>query len=52
MSGYPEDFYVKGSEVKCANGLLLQKILNEYVNGSDKNKSLLQPEHYKKLKLT
>lgn len=50
MSGYPEDFYVKGSEVKCANGLLLQKILNEYVNGSDKNKSLLQPEHYKKIK--
>ncbi|WP_230458508.1 hypothetical protein [Yersinia enterocolitica] len=50
MSGYPEDFYVKGSEVKCANGLLLQKILNEYINGSDKNKSLLQPEHYKKIK--
>ncbi len=50
MSGYPEDFYVKGSEVSCDNGLLFQKILNEYVNGSDKNKSLLQPEHYKKIK--
>lgn len=50
MSGYPEDFYVKGSEVTCDNGLLLQKILNEYVNGLDKNKSLLQPEHYKKIK--
>ncbi|WP_235896123.1 MFS transporter permease [Yersinia alsatica] len=50
MRGYPEDFYVKGSEVTCDNGLLLQKILNEYVNGPDKNKSLLQPEHYKKIK--
>ncbi|CFR09263.1 Permease of the major facilitator superfamily [Yersinia frederiksenii] len=50
MNGYPEDFYVKGSEVTCDNGLLLQKILNEYVNGPDKNKSLLQPEHYKKIK--
>lgn len=50
MSGYPEDFYVKGSEVNCDNGLLLHKILNEYVNGSDKNKSLLQPEHQEKIK--
>nr|WP_145599945.1 MFS transporter permease [Yersinia frederiksenii] len=50
MRGYPEDFYVKGSEVACDNELLLQKILNEYVNGPDKNKSLLQPEHYKKIK--
>lgn len=50
MRSYPEDFYVKGSEVTCDNGLLLQKILNEYVNGPDKNKSLLQPEHYKKIK--
>ncbi|MDN0118550.1 MFS transporter permease [Yersinia frederiksenii] len=50
MRGYPEDFYVKGSEVTCDNELLLQKILNEYVNGPDKNKSLLQPEHYKKIK--
>ncbi|CNC94773.1 Permease of the major facilitator superfamily [Yersinia frederiksenii] len=50
MRGYPEDFYVKGSEVTCDNGLLLQKILNEYVNGPDKNKFLLQPEHYKKIK--
>ncbi|EEQ15570.1 Permease of the major facilitator superfamily [Yersinia frederiksenii] len=50
MRGYPEDFYVKGSEVNCANGLLLQKILNEYVNGLDKNKSLSQSDHYKKIK--
>nr|WP_050130720.1 hypothetical protein [Yersinia frederiksenii] len=50
MRGYPEDFYVKGCEVNCANGLLLQKILNEYVNGLDKNKSLSQSDHYKKIK--
>ncbi|QHB34809.1 MFS transporter permease [Yersinia canariae] len=51
MSGYPGDFYLKGSEVNCADGLLLQKVLNEYVNSLDNNKSLLQPEHYKKIKV-
>ncbi|WP_235921273.1 MFS transporter permease, partial [Yersinia artesiana] len=47
MEGTPKDFYVKPTVKLCNNGLLLEKMLNEYVNIEA---STLRAGHVKKIK--
>lgn len=47
MEGAPKDFYVKPTVGLCNNGLLLERMLNEYVNIE---KSMLRAGHVKKIR--